>query len=175
MKRNIAMAGLLACVMPVSADDTKFSTHLWQKFQVKACTNCHDFFEKSLNGLAYNTHLGRNPETCVFCHTQQVTGFEHPDEWFAQTGVYTSGMDAKQTCETVKKAMHAEHKSKALLSRQIQNHLFNDPRILWSIDGATPKSGMLPGGKKEVDLVKGGIDEWKNHVLAWIKGGMKCD
>jgi len=42
------------------------------------------------------------------------------------------------------------------------------------IEGATPNSGMLPGGKKEKDLVKEGLPKWKEQVRAWIQGGMKC-
>jgi Domain of unknown function (DUF4431) len=54
-------------------------------------------------------------------------------------------------------------------------HLFEDARVLWGIEGATPNSGMLPGGKKENDLVKDGFAKWKDQVRAWIQGGMKCE
>jgi len=33
---------------------------------------------------------------------------------------------------------------------------------------------MLPGGKKEKDLVKEGLTKWKDEVKEWIHGGMKC-
>jgi len=156
------------------ADNSDFSTHLFAKFQVKACTTCHDFFEQNLDGLAFKSHKERSVEMCVVCHQQSVTGFEHQEEWFAQSGLYTSGMDAKQTCETTMNALHAKFKSRPLLKKQVKKHLLEDPRVLWGIEGATPKSGFLPGGKKEVEMVKGGMKLWKEQVQAWIDGGMKC-
>jgi hypothetical protein len=33
------------------ADDTLFSTHLFEKFQAKSCTICHEFREKDKDGL----------------------------------------------------------------------------------------------------------------------------
>ena len=174
MKQCIFIAVLLAwsCTAAL-ADDESFSDHLFAKFQVKGCTTCHDFHEKE-SGLAFKSHKGRTPEICRLCHTQEVTGFEHPDEWFAQPGLYTSNMDARQTCETVKSALHAQFKNKTLLARQMEKHLFEDPRVLWGIEGATPRSGILPGGKKEDDLVKGGLTKWKEEVREWIQGGMQC-
>jgi hypothetical protein len=158
------------------ADDTLFSTHLFEKFQAKSCTICHDFHEKVKDGLFYSTHKKRQDiNKCVNCHSKKVTGFEHPEEWFAQPGLYTSGMDAKETCEKTKEAFHAKFKSDALLARQMEKHLLHDPRILWGIEGATPNSGNLPLKKKEKDLVKGGLEEWKTQVMAWINGGMKCE
>jgi hypothetical protein len=164
-----------AWVAEAMADEALFRTHLWPKFQVKACTTCHDFFEKERRGLAFSTHQNRTPDTCVYCHTAGVTGFEHPDEWFAMPGLYTSDMDARQTCEATKKALHAERKSASLLARQMQSHLFTDPRVLWGIAGATLRSGRLPEGGVTTDLIKGGMDEWRKQVLAWISGGMKCE
>lgn len=153
---------------------SRFSTHLYAKFQTRGCTSCHDFFEKKLGGLAFKSHEGRSPDTCVFCHTQEVTGFKHADEWFAQPGLYTSGMDAQQTCEAVKTAMHAKFKNSAMVARQIELHLFEDPRVMWGIEAATPNSGKLPGDRKEKDLVKDGLLKWKDQVRAWIQGGMMC-
>jgi len=43
-----------------------------------------------------------------------------------------------------------------------------------AIEGATPNSGMLPGGRKEKDLVKECLPKWKEQVRAWKQGGMKC-
>jgi hypothetical protein len=103
-----------------------------------------------------------------------VTGFKHPDEWFAQPDLYTSGMDSQQTCETIKTALHAKFKNKELIARQIERHLFEDPRVLWGIEDATPNSGMLPSNKKEKALVKEGLTKWKDQVRSWIQGGMKC-
>ncbi len=57
----------------------------------------------------------------------------------------------------------------------MENHLFNDPRVLWAIEGAIPNSGKLPFNKQEADMVKGGMKEWKFQVMAWINGGMKCE
>lgn len=159
---------------PALADDSFFSTSLYGKFQVKACTKCHDYFEAGRDGLAFKSHKGRSVEICVACHQKSVTGFEHQEEWFAMPGLYTSGMDARQTCETVKKTAHAEFKSRQLLKRHLTAHLFEDPRVLWGIEGATPLSGNLPGGKREDDLVKGGYAVWKDQVNAWIDGGMIC-
>jgi len=170
----ILTAAFLLISSTVFADDTNFSTHLFTKFQVKACTTCHDFFEQNRNGLMFNSHKGRSVEMCVACHQQSVTGFEHQEEWFAQSGLYTSGMDAKQTCETTLNAFHAKFKSRVLLRKQVEKHLLEDPRVLWGIEGATPKSGLLPSGKKEVDMVKGGMNLWKEQVKAWIDGGLKC-
>ncbi len=158
------------------ADDSLFSTKLYAKFQVKSCTNCHDFYEKARNGFSFNTHANRQDvNRCTSCHTPEVTGFEHSSEWFAQPGLYTSDMDAKATCEKTKEALRAEFKSSALLARQLETHLLTDVRVLWGIEGATPKSGSLPFNKKEADLVKGGMEEWKEQVMAWINGGMKCE
>lgn len=156
------------------ADDSKFSSHLYAKFQTKGCTICHDFFEKERGGIAFNSHVGRSPEICVHCHTKQITGFKNADDWFAQPGLYSSGMNAQQTCEATKTALHSKFKSERLLARQMELHLFEDPRVLWGIEGATPNSGMLPGGEKEKDLVKEGLTKWKGQVKAWIQGGMKC-
>lgn len=165
---------LLFCSYPLYAAGTDFSTHLFAKFQVKACTRCHDFFEQKKDGLAFNSHKERSVEMCIVCHQQSVTGFEHQEEWFAQSGLYLSGMNAQQTCETTMNALHAKFKSRVLLKKQIEKHLLEDPRVLWGIEGATPRSGFLPGGKKEADMVVGGMKLWKEQVKAWIDGGMSC-
>lgn len=177
MKRILLIvAGVLAWgVAAHAADDTLFSTNLFAKFQVKGCTVCHDYHTQELGGLAFASHKGRSPESCASCHRQGVTGFEHPEEWFAQPGLYESGMDARQTCETTKKAQNAKFKSQALLTSQMKKHLLEDPRVLWGIEGATADSGRLPSGKVEADLVKGGLERWKADVTAWIEGGMKCE
>jgi hypothetical protein len=175
MKIGILVIILIALSISAMADDSNFSKHLFAKFQVKGCTTCHDFYEKERGGIAFNSHKGRSPDMCVLCHTKEVTGFKHADEWFAQPGLYTSGMDSQQTCEAVKTALHAKFKNKEMVARQLETHLFEDPRVLWGIEGATPKSGMLPGGTKEKDLVKEGLAKWKDQVRAWIQGGMKCD
>ena len=175
MKISISILIVMTLSISAIADDSSFSSHLFTKFQVRGCTTCHDFFENGRKGLAFTSHAGRTPDMCIYCHTQEVTGFAHADDWFAQPGLYTSGMDARQTCEAVKTALHAKFKNKELLARQMETHLFQDPRVLWGIEGATPKSGMLPGGKKEKDLVKEGLPAWKDHVRAWIQGGMKCE
>ena len=174
MKAIILAAAVLAWSLPALAEEVNFSTHLYPKFQVKACTTCHDYFEKDRGGLAFKSHKGRSPDICIYCHTDGVTGFTHADEWFAQPGLYTSGMSATQTCETMKSAINAKFKNKTLVARQIEHHLFEDPRVLWGIEGATPKSGQLPSDGKESDLVKGGLAKWKEQVKAWIEGGMKC-
>jgi len=172
------VAGLLAVfLVPLTAfsGDGFFKDTLFPKFQMKACTICHDFFEKELDGLFFSSHKNRTPDKCVLCHRAQVTGFEHPDEWFAMPGLYTSAMDASTACETVRNFMHAEFKSQELLSRQMEEHLLHDPRVLWGIEGATPNSGMLPGNKKEPGLVQGGFAQWEKEVKAWIRGGVKCE
>ena len=175
MKKVIlVLAAILACSVLAMADDSNFSDHLQAKFQTRGCTSCHDFFEKERGGLVFTGHKGRSAEMCVLCHTSKITGFRNADEWFAQQGLYVSGMDAKQTCEATKSALHARFKNSKLVARQLEKHLFEDPRVLWGIEGATPKSGALPGGKKEEDLVKGGMANWQAEVTAWIQGGMKC-
>lgn len=174
MKIGLYWLALFVWSVPAIADDGNFSTHLHAKFQVKACTVCHDFFERERRGLSFNSHKGRTPEMCMYCHTKGVTGFDHPDDWFAQPGLYLSGMDAEQTCETIKTAMHAKFKNSKMVARQIETHLFQDPRVLWGIEGATPNSGKLPANKKQKDLVKGGLAEWKAQVRTWIQGGLKC-
>lgn len=172
----LVVAGVLVWGMAASAaDDSLFSTHLFAKFQVKGCTVCHDFHTKARGGLAFASHQGRSAESCASCHRRAVSGFEHPEEWFARPGLYESGMDARQTCETTKTALNAGFKSQALLARDMKKHLFEDPRVLWGIEGATPESGSLPGGKVESDLVKGGMERWQAEVTAWIAGGMKCE
>jgi hypothetical protein len=174
MKISIFVAVLLTWSSSALADDSNFSTHLYAKFQTKGCTKCHDFFEKERAGLSFKSHKGRTPDMCVLCHTQDVTGFKHADEWFSQTGLYTSGMDSQQTCEATKTSLHSKFKNKGMVARQLELHLFEDPRVLWGIEGATPNSGKLPGGEKEKDLVKEGLTKWKDQVRAWIQGGMKC-
>lgn len=156
-------------------DETKFSTHLHGKMQVRGCTVCHDFFEKKRAGLSFKSHKGRGPDECMGCHASEVTGFAQADEWFAMPGLYTSKMSAKQACEAIKTAMHARFKSQDLLARQMEKHLLEDPRVLWAIEGATPQSGALPEDKKQTDLVKGGLAQWKAQVQAWVRGGMKCE
>ena len=174
MRTGFFVFVLLVWTLSALADEGNFATHLYPKFQAKGCTICHDFFEKERGGLAFKGHKGRTPDMCVYCHTQAVTGFKHADDWFAQPGLYTSGMDPQQTCEAVKTALHAKFKSKEMLARQLELHLFEDPRVLWGIEGATANSGMLPGGGKEKDLVKEGMPRWKDQVREWIHGGMKC-
>jgi len=174
MKNGLLIAAILACSATAMADDSNFSTHLQAKFQTRGCTICHDFFEKERGGLSFTGHKGRSADMCVVCHTSAVTGFQQVEDWFAQPGLYFSGMNAQQTCEATKSALHARFKNKALVARQLEKHLFEDPRVLWGIDGATPKSGALPGGKKEEDLVKGGMAKWRTEVTAWIEGGMQC-
>jgi hypothetical protein len=167
---------LLLAFSVAHADDTLFSTNLYAKFQVKACTTCHDFHEQDKDGLYFNSHAKRRDvNRCQNCHNQKVTGFEHTADWFAMPGLYLSGMDAKETCEEIKEALHAKFKSDDLLAAQMEKHLFNDPRVLWAIEGATPNSGKLPFKKQEANLVKGGMEEWKTQVMAWVNGGMKCE
>lgn len=175
MNRLLLIALTLLIATPSFADDTRFSTHLFAKFQKQACTKCHDFFEKARNGLSFTDHSGRSVEMCIVCHSQSVTGFKHPEEWFAQPGLYTSGMDSRTTCETVKTALHASFKNSRLVKHQMEKHLLEDPRVLWGIEGATPRSGTLPSGKREQDLVPGGMELWEKQVKAWINGGMRCD
>lgn len=174
MKYLIFVVILSAWSVNALADDSNFATHLHAKFQSRACTTCHDFFDKERGGLSFASHQGRSADMCVYCHTQKVTGFKHADEWYAQPGLYTSGLDAAQTCEAIKTALHAKFKNKAMVARQLEIHLFEDPRVLWGIEGATPNSGMLPGGKEEKQLVKEGLATWKSQVRAWIQDGMKC-
>lgn len=174
MKYRIWAVLLLAWTTAALADDTNFSTNLYAKFQAEGCTRCHDYFDKGRAGLAFESHKGRSPDGCIYCHRQDVTGFKHADEWFAQPGLYTSGMDAQQTCEATKTALHATFKNKEMVARQLEHHLFEDPRVLWGIEGATRNSGMLPGGRKAKGLVPGGLTKWKEQVGAWIRGGMKC-
>lgn len=171
----ICAVAALTLAIVVAAQDSRFSTNLHAKFQAGACVNCHDFFEESRKGMAFGSHLGRSPDSCVLCHTAEVTGFAHADEWFAQPGLYTSGMDATETCEATKAALHAKFKNESLLARQLEHHLFEDPRVLWGIAGATPKSGMLPDGAMQPDLIAGGMERWRAQVKAWIDGGMRCD
>ncbi len=158
------------------ADDTLFSTNLYAKFHAGSCIICHDFFEEDKNGLSFTTHAKRrDADRCTNCHKEKVTGFEHRSDWFAQPDLYTSDMDVKTTCEKIMEAMNAAVKSKALLAKEMEDHLLTDPRVLWGIEGATPNSGNLPFKKKEPDLVEGGMEEWKAQVMAWIEGGMKCE
>ncbi len=174
MKISIFVVILSIWSMSALADDSNFSKHLFPKFQTRGCTICHDYFEKERGGISFATHKGRTAEMCVLCHTQDVTEFKYADEWYAQTGLYTSGMNAQQTCEAVKTALHTKFKNSTMVARQMEFHLFEDPRVLWGIEGATPKSGMLPGGAQEKDLVKDGLPKWKKQVREWIQGDMKC-
>ncbi|HIJ95700.1 MAG TPA: hypothetical protein HPP94_08180 [Desulfuromonadales bacterium] len=152
-----------------------FSTHLFPKFQSKGCTTCHDFFEKKLDGLALTTHRELTAEKCVECHDKEVTGFARADDWFARPGLYTSDMNALQTCETIKREMHVQFKHRGKAARDMTEHLLTSPRVLWGIAGATPKSGKLPKGRVEKELVQGGLKQWEADVTAWIQGGMECN
>jgi hypothetical protein len=174
---QFALPAILFFIINVAhADDSLFSTNLYAKFQAKACTKCHDFYDKDKNGLSFNTHAKRlDVNRCAKCHKEKVTGFDHASEWFAQPGLYTSGLDAKETCEKTKEALNAAFKSKDLLAEQLETHLLTDPRVLWGIEGAMEESGNLPFKKKEAGIVKGGMAEWEEQVMAWIKGGMKCE
>lgn len=186
MKKNSAVimvvGGMLVIVLLVAFmserawnNDITFSTHLYPKFQSKGCTHCHDFFERNLNGLSFTTHRDRSAEKCVECHDREVTGFARPADWNAQAGLYTSDMNAQQTCETVIKVITAKSTHPDKVAGDLAKHLFESPRVLWGIAGATPRSGMLPKEQMEPDLVQGGLEQWKTEVNAWIKGGMKCD
>ncbi|MEK6544209.1 MAG: hypothetical protein AABZ44_07230 [Elusimicrobiota bacterium] len=166
----LVLAGSVAAL----TDDAAFSSHLAAKFQVKACTNCHDFFDEKRGGRALTTHKGRTVQTCVACHNKDVTGFTQVDEWFARPGLYMSGMSPQETCEAMMSALNAKFMNKTRLARELEEHFFNDPRVLWAIEGATPGSGRLPQKLAQKDLVKGGLDEWKHQVKAWIDGGMLC-
>ena len=54
------------------ADDSLFNTNLFAKFQVKACTTCHDFYEQDKNGLAFTTHAKRlDVNRCKSCHKER--------------------------------------------------------------------------------------------------------
>jgi len=152
-----------------------FSANLYPKFQSKGCTQCHDFFEKNLNGLSFTTHKGRLAEKCTECHDREVTGFARPEDWSAIPGLYTSDMDAQQTCETIKKVVFDKFKQKEKIATELTKHLFESPRVLWGIAGATPNSGKLPKGQLEMDLVQGGLEQWKKDVNTWVKSGMKCN
>ena len=55
MKISIFVVVLLAWSIAALADVSNFSAHLYSKFQVKGCTNCHNFFDKKLGGLALNS------------------------------------------------------------------------------------------------------------------------
>ena len=125
---------LVSLIILAASPAAAANADLFAKFQARSCTNCHDFFVQSRNGLAFNSHKGRSVEMCTVCHQKSVTGFEHPEEWFAQPDLYTSGMTAKETCESTKKAIHASFKSSILLRKQIEKHLFEDPRVLWGIE-----------------------------------------
>jgi hypothetical protein len=153
MKISIVVVILLGWSISALSDDSKFSANLFSKFQAKGCTICHDFFEQELKGISFTSHKRRTPDMCVLCHTQEITGFKHADEWFAQPGLYTSGMDSQQTCEATMSSLHAKFKNKKMLARQLETHLFEDPRVLWGIEGATPQSGILPGGGNEKEYL----------------------
>jgi len=177
----IVAGGIIMVVLLVSNmrhrvlnSDVTFSTHLYPKFQSKSCTTCHDFFEKKLDGLSFGTHRELTAEKCVECHDKEVTGFARPDDWFARPGLYTSDMNALQTCETIKREMHVQFKHRGKAARDMTEHLLESPRVLWGIAGATPKSGKLPKGRVEKELVQGGMEQWKKEVTAWIQGGMEC-
>ncbi len=175
---KFAPALLLIILAPLSAraGDHVFSRRLYPKFQTRACTVCHDFYERTRNGLAFSSHRKRlDPNRCPKCHNAGVTGFKHPEEWFAMPGLYTSGMSPRQTCKKIKEALHARFKSDRLIAAQVERHLFTDPRVLWGIEGATEKSGRLPFKKREKDLVKGGLDEWGKEVRMWTAGGLECE
>ncbi|HIJ80149.1 MAG TPA: hypothetical protein HPP76_00405 [Desulfuromonadales bacterium] len=185
MKKNsgvIIVGGIIVIVLVTAFmserdwnNDITFSTHLYPKFQSRGCTHCHDFFEKNLNGLSFTTHRERAFEKCVECHDREVTGFARPDEWIARPGLYTSDMNAQQTCETVIKVMSVSSGGKDKVAADLTKHLFGSPRVLWGISGATPNSGKLPKEQMETDLVQGGLEQWKTEVNAWIKAGMKCN
>ncbi|MEK7388367.1 MAG: cytochrome c3 family protein [Elusimicrobiota bacterium] len=171
---TLVLLFLFGGFLPLQAAQADFGARLFGKFQAKACTQCHDFFETNPPGLLAASHKGRSPRTCVTCHTSKVTGFTHADDWFARPGLYTSAMSSTTVCETIKNDMHAQFKNESLSAREMEKHLLEDPRVLWAIESATSNSGRLPGGKTETGLVAGGLAQWKKDVREWIKGGMSC-
>lgn len=175
LRKLTLAAGIALGAGGAAADDTKFSTHLHAKFHHSACLTCHQFFTRNIagtgkRGIGWTHHIANKNRNCVECHTAEVTGFKHAEEWFADPNIDYSGMGPKETCEFVKTTLNGKYSTQEMMLK----HLLTDPRILWAIEGGQEKVGGLPGGKKR-ELIPGNFDEWRAQVTAWVGGGMKCE
>jgi hypothetical protein len=80
---------------------------------------------KPVNNFILEKYLGRWYETARLDHSFE-RGLRNPE-------LYTSGMDAKTTCEKIMEVLFAKFKSRQLLARGLEHHLIEDPRVLWAL------------------------------------------
>jgi hypothetical protein len=151
----------LAALLPAIGYPVSFGDSLNAKFHNERCLSCHQFFSQQNNGRSFNSHRSRY--LCSQCHRPEVIGLRNGSDWHAPLNLDFTGMNARQTCEFIKKNVGFNLSGKKML-----DHLLLDGRVRWAIE-----SGMTPGGPKPV--VPGGYEEWEKEVRAWVGDGMKCD
>lgn len=143
-------------------EPVKFSDALYPKFQHERCMNCHQFNSRRSNGRSYNSH--RNRYLCDKCHNDRVTGLT-AGEWMAPPGSrmdYT-GMTPRDACLLIKSNSASTNREAQLL-----DHLVNDARIHWALEGGMTPMGQFP-------TVPGGYKAWLKDVEAWARDGMLCE
>ena len=160
------LLSLLTTAMPASwaassVQGVSFAATLYPSFQHERCLTCHQFNSRRSNGLSYTSH--RNRYLCDTCHQPQLTGIKG-GEWQAPLPrLDWSGLSALETCELIKRNAGAGD-----AGRRLREHLMHDGRIHWALD-----SGMTPAGR--YPTVEGGSMAWRQKVLAWVEGGMRCE
>ncbi|MCS6787582.1 MAG: hypothetical protein NZ524_11185 [Thiobacillaceae bacterium] len=157
---ELSLLGLMLHA-PAAAGAAPFSERLHAKFHHDRCLACHQFNSARSQGLSYTTH--RNRYLCESCHRPEQTGLP-PGEWQAPIPrLDYSGLGPRETCELIKR-----NAGTGDLKRQLRDHLLDDLRIRWALE-----SGMTPLGR--FPTIEGGYAAWREDVLAWLEGGMRCD
>lgn len=164
--RLSALLFLVTTVMPASwaaspVAGASFAEILYPSFQHARCLTCHQFNSRRSNGLSYTSHRSRY--LCDTCHQPQLTGLRG-GEWLAPLPrLDWTGLTPRQTCELLKRNAGRGDAGQMLIA-----HLMHDGRIHWALD-----SGMTPAGW--YPTVDGGSAAWRQKVLAWVEGGMRCE
>jgi len=157
---------LITAAIPVSGATgltrgVSFAETLYPAFQHERCLTCHQFNSKRSHGLSYTTHRSRY--LCDTCHQPELTGLRG-GEWQAPLPrLDWTGLTPRETCELIKRNAGAGD-----AGRRLREHLLYDGRIHWALD-----SGLTPAGR--YPTVAGGSTAWRQVVLAWVEGGMRCE
>ncbi len=165
LRRLPALLFLMTTALPVSwadspAQRTSFAETLYPSFQHARCLTCHQFNSRRSHGLSYTSH--RNRYLCDTCHQPRLTGLKG-GEWQAPLPrLDWTGLAPRETCELIKRNAGGD------AGQRLRAHLLTDGRIHWALD-----SGMTPAGRHPT--VDGGSAAWRQEVLAWVEGGMRCE
>lgn len=160
--RFLVLLPLIAAYPASATEPVKFGDALYPKFLHERCLGCHQFNSRKSNGRSYTSH--RNRYLCDKCHTDRITGLT-AGEWMAPPGSrmdYT-GLNARDACLLVKANSGAANREAQLL-----DHLVNDRRIHWALEGGMTPMGQFP-------TVPGGYSAWLADVQAWARDGMRCE